>query len=140
MSYTTGLTAAMNLREKSRISRKQSLTMPDKRVKKMAHGRQAAKPKPGILDVHGVAALLMVSADTVYELLKSGQMPGRKVGRKWLTTRNAVMRWVEESVAAEKVHRARQSSDTEVLRAIETGDRTSIAKALQSGIVRVKAA
>ena len=31
-----------------------------------------------ILDVHKVAALATVSSDTVYELLKSGELPGRK--------------------------------------------------------------
>jgi excisionase family DNA binding protein len=45
-----------------------------------------------VLDVNGMAALLGVSVDTVYDLLKSRELPGRKVGRKWLTTRAAVMR------------------------------------------------
>ncbi len=43
------------------------------------------------------AELLTVSPDTVYDLFKRGELPGRKVGRKWLTTRNAVLRWIESS-------------------------------------------
>jgi excisionase family DNA binding protein len=43
------------------------------------------------------AELLTVSPDTVYDLFKRGELPGRKVGRKWLTTRNAVLRWIEIS-------------------------------------------
>jgi excisionase family DNA binding protein len=114
--------------------------MPEKRRKKRAHARKAATRKPDILDVHGVAALLTVSTDTIYELLASGQLPGRKVGRKWLTTRNAVMRWVEESMVAETAHRSARAGDMAVLRAIEMGDGATLAKALRAGAVRVKAA
>ena len=68
------------------------------------------------------------SVDTVYDLLKSGQLPGRKVGRKWITTRSAVMRWVEETLVADTAQRA-----------IDGGDKAALTKALQSGAVRVKA-
>lgn len=115
--------------------------MPKKGPKKQAHSRRKSAPRtPDILNVRGVAALLTVSTDTVYELLSSGQLPGRKVGRKWLTTRNAVMRWVEESMEAETARRAKRAGDDAALQAIETGDRAALAKALQSGAVRVKAA
>ena len=50
-----------------------------------------------VLDVKMIAELLTVSPDTVYDLFKHGELPGRKVGRKWLTTRNAVLRWIESS-------------------------------------------
>jgi excisionase family DNA binding protein len=114
--------------------------MPKKHRNKRAQPRRkAGARKPDILDVHGVAALLTVSTDTVYELLQSGELPGRKIGRKWLTTRNAVMRWVEQSMAAETAHRATRTGHKVALRAIETGDRAALAKALQSGAVRVKA-
>jgi excisionase family DNA binding protein len=104
--------------------------MPNHSRKKQAHSRRKAAPRqPDILDVRGIAALLTVSTDTVYELLKSGQMPGRKVGRKWLTTRNAVMRWVEQSTAADAGHRAARE-----------GNREALVKVLQSGAVRVRAA
>ena len=47
-----------------------------------------------VLDVRMAAELLTVSPDTVYDLFKRGELPGRKVGRKWLTTRNAAKRWI----------------------------------------------
>jgi excisionase family DNA binding protein len=50
-----------------------------------------------VLDVRMAAELLTVSPDTVYDLFKRGELPGRKVGRKWITTRNAVLRWIESS-------------------------------------------
>ena len=40
-----------------------------------------------------------VSADTVYDLFTRGELPSRKVGRKWRTTRNAVLRWIASSSA-----------------------------------------
>ena len=103
--------------------------MPKKRASKRHHPRKAAPQKPDVLHVPGIAALLGVSPDTVYDLLASGQLPGRKVGRKWLTTRSAVMRWIEESVAADTTQRA-----------IDAGDKAALTKALQSGAVRIKAA
>jgi hypothetical protein len=56
----------------------------------------------------------------------SGQLRGRKVGRKWITTRNAVMRWLEQLPKSR--------------RAMEAEDNDAIIKALQSGSVRVRAA
>src|SRR3982751_2408059 len=57
----------------------------------------AAGRWPDVLDVHLTAQLLTVSADTVYDLLQRGDLPGRKVGRKWLTTKTAVLKWLEQS-------------------------------------------
>ena len=68
--------------------------MPNRR----ARTRPPASPAPQtseILDVPMIAELLTVSPDTIYDLLKTGELPGRKVGRKWLTTRNAILRWME---------------------------------------------
>jgi excisionase family DNA binding protein len=48
-----------------------------------------------VLDVKMAAELLTVSPDTVYDLFKRRELAGRKVGRKWLITRNAVLRWIE---------------------------------------------
>jgi Helix-turn-helix domain len=66
-------------------------------------------------------------ADTVYGLFKSGELPGRKVGRKWVTTKAAVLRWIENS-----------SADDRLARAVERGDRDALAKALNTGKARVK--
>jgi excisionase family DNA binding protein len=59
--------------------------------------RSPAAKTSEILDVHMTAELLTVSTDTVYDLFKKGELPGRKVGRKWLTTRSAVLRWIEST-------------------------------------------
>jgi excisionase family DNA binding protein len=118
--------------------------MPNKKGKKPAHRRKSAPSKRDILNVHGIAALLEVSTDTVYELLLSGELPGRKVGRQWRTTRNAVMRWLEETMVARTDRRAAEANgeadEAAALRAIESGDRAALTKALQSGTVRVKVA
>jgi excisionase family DNA binding protein len=86
-----------------------------------------AARSPDVLDVHGAAALLTVSADTVYDLFAKGELPGRKVGRKWITTKAAVLRWIETSA----------NNDT-LGRAIEGGNAEALAKAMNSGKVRVK--
>ena len=59
-----------------------------------------------VLDVRMTAELLMVSPDTVYGLFKRGELPGRKVGRKWITTRNAVLPLEADTLrAAPRLHR-----------------------------------
>jgi excisionase family DNA binding protein len=80
-----------------------------------------------ILDVQGAAALLTVSADTVYDLFAKGELPGRKVGRKWITTKSVVLRWIEAG-----------SKDDALARAIDNGDVEALTKAMNSGKVRVK--
>jgi excisionase family DNA binding protein len=80
-----------------------------------------------VLDVPMTAALLTVSTDTVYDLFKSGELPGRKVGRKWITTRSAVLRWIESS-----------SEQDTLARAIERGDRRTVTETLKSGKVQIK--
>lgn len=88
----------------------------------------AAPTRTGdVLDVAGTARLLTVSVDTVYNLFASGELPGRKVGRKWITTRAAVLRWIEGSFAGDAAERA-----------IASGDTQALVKALQSGKVKVK--
>jgi excisionase family DNA binding protein len=80
-----------------------------------------------VLDVKNAAELFTVSLDTVYDLFKRGELPGRKVGRKWLTTRNALLRWIESS-----------SENNTLARAIERGDRHTITTALKSGKAQIK--
>jgi excisionase family DNA binding protein len=101
--------------------------MPSQRGPKPRRAASPAPRNPDILDVHKTAALLTVSTDTVYDLFNSGDLPGRKVGRKWLTTRAALMRWIEGSFALEAVERA-----------IESGNREALAKALKTSKVRGK--
>ena len=66
--------------------------MPIKRPTKRRRRSPVPLKIPEVLDVRMTAELLTVSVDTVYDLLQRGELPGRKVGRKWLTTRNAVLR------------------------------------------------
>jgi excisionase family DNA binding protein len=102
--------------------------MPMKKPTKRASRSQTPPQKVReVLDVGMAAQLLTVSTDTVYDLLKHGELPGRKVGRKWLTTRNAVLRWIESA-----------SEHDTLARAIEGGDKTALTKALTSGKARVR--
>jgi excisionase family DNA binding protein len=82
---------------------------------------------PEVLDVHMTAMLLMVSHDTVYDLFASGELPGRKVGRKWITTKAGVLKWIEST-----------SSDDTLARAIKQGKGQALTNALNSGKARIK--
>jgi excisionase family DNA binding protein len=100
--------------------------MPNKPKAKHRKPQPPAR-RPEVLGVRETASLLTVSVDTVYDLFARGELPGRKVGKKWITTRAGVLRWLEASA----------SNDT-LGRAIEGGDAAALAKALNNGKVRVK--
>jgi excisionase family DNA binding protein len=100
--------------------------MPTRKPRKLVLRSTIVKTSE-ILDVHMTAKLLTVSPDTIYDLFKKGELPGRKVGRKWLTTRTAVLRWIENS-----------AEEDMLARAIEQGDAKALAAALKNGQIRVK--
>lgn len=100
--------------------------MPAKPKKKTP--LRLVRPKlPEVLDVGTTALMLMVSVDTVYDLFACGTLPARKVGRKWITTKAAILRWIENT-----------STDDTLARAIKRGDRDVLADALNSGAARIK--
>jgi excisionase family DNA binding protein len=103
-------------------------SMPAK-TKRTRKSTELATPSrfPDVLDVEMTAKFLTVSTDTVYSLFQEGELPGRKVGRKWVTTKAAVLRWIETS-----------SADDTLTRAAERGDQATLIKALNSGKIRVK--
>jgi excisionase family DNA binding protein len=100
--------------------------VPTRKPRKLVLRSPLAKGSE-ILDVHMTAELLTVSTDTVYDLFKKGDLPARKVGRKWLTTRSAVLRWIEHS-----------SEQDTLARAFERGDANALAAALTNGQVQVR--
>jgi excisionase family DNA binding protein len=88
---------------------------------------------PDVLDVHLTAQLLTVSADTVYALLQRGDLPGRKVGRKWLTTKTAVLKWLEQSATP----RPTAAQETALAHAIAHGDTAALVEAVRTGKARL---
>jgi excisionase family DNA binding protein len=105
-----------------------SLSRPPTRPTASAAGRW-----PDVLDVHLTAQLLTVSVDTVYDLLQRGDLPGRKVGRKWLTTKTAVLKWLEQSAPP----RLTTVQESALARAIAHGDTAALVDAVRTGHARL---
>jgi predicted DNA-binding transcriptional regulator AlpA len=82
---------------------------------------------PEVLDVQATASMLGISTHAVYALFKKGELPGRKVARRWLTTRDSVLRWLKGS-----------SEEEALARAIANGDQHALTAAFKSGKVRVQ--
>ena len=53
-------------------------------------------PDREILNIDGAAAFLGVSIKTFSKVLRDGDVPGRKVGREWKFSRQALIDWVGE--------------------------------------------
>jgi len=51
-------------------------------------------PDQDILNIDGAAALLGVSVKTFSKVLRQGDVPGRKVGREWKFSRQALIDWI----------------------------------------------
>jgi excisionase family DNA binding protein len=102
--------------------------MAAKRAKGQTTLFKPAVPRdPEILDVQATADMIGISKDAVYDLFKKGELPGRKVARRWLTTRDSVLRWLKGS-----------SEEDTLARAIANGDQKAITAALKSGKVQIK--
>ena len=69
----------------------------------------------------------------MYDLLQRGDLPGRKVGRKWLTTKTAVLKWLEQSTTPQ----TRAAQETALARAIAHGDTAALVDAVQTGQARL---
>jgi excisionase family DNA binding protein len=58
-------------------------------------GRAASEVRePDVLTVEQLAVLLQVDEKTVRSLASDGDLPGRKVGRHWRFSRQAVLEWL----------------------------------------------
>ena len=88
---------------------------------------------PDVLDVHLTAQFLTVSADTVYDLFQRGELPGRKVGRKWLTTKTAVLRWLDQATQQSTT----ADKNAALAQAIANGDREALVEAVHTGKARL---
>ena len=62
--------------------------MPAKRLRTRGPSSLSLFPArdPELLDVQATAQLLGISTHAVYTLFKKGELLGRKVARRWLTT------------------------------------------------------
>ena len=58
-------------------------------------------PDQEILNIDGAAAFLGVSVKTFSKVLREGDVPGRKVGREWKFSRQALIDWIGSSRSAE---------------------------------------
>ena len=94
---------------------------------------RAAERWLDVLAVHLTAPLLTVSADTGYALLQRGDLPGRTVGRKWLTTTTAVRQWLEHSATP----RPTAAQETALAPAMAHGDTAALVDAVRTGHARL---
>jgi excisionase family DNA binding protein len=61
-------------------------------------GESVSEPKE-ILNVDEAAALLGVHRQTVYDYASAGEIPHRRLGRRLLFSRRAIVAWVEGKAA-----------------------------------------
>jgi excisionase family DNA binding protein len=57
-------------------------------------GRASELREPDVLTIEQLAELLQVDEKTVRSLATKGEIPGRKVGRHWRFSRQAVLAWL----------------------------------------------
>ncbi len=55
---------------------------------------------PEILDVAGAAELLGVSTRTIYNMVKCGELPAKKVGKEWRFSRRTLINWISGKTEA----------------------------------------
>ncbi|MFC4637622.1 helix-turn-helix domain-containing protein [Deinococcus hohokamensis] len=50
-----------------------------------------------MLTLEELAAFLKVSETTAYQLVRGGELPGRKVGREWRFWKDSVVQWLRQA-------------------------------------------
>ena len=61
----------------------------------LGFGQHVFRPvEPEVLTAVQAAELLQVDEETVRALARNGELPGRKVGRKWRFSRQAILAWL----------------------------------------------
>src|SRR5712691_6523354 len=65
-----------------------------RRTLKLSREQRIAAMDKDILDVEGAAMLLGVSARTIYNLARKGEIPATRVGRAWRFARRNLIAWV----------------------------------------------
>ncbi|GJM21047.1 MAG: hypothetical protein DHS20C15_09620 [Planctomycetota bacterium] len=69
-------------------------------------------PNQEILNIDGAAAFLGVSVKTFSKVLREGDVPGRKVGREWKFSRQALIDWVSSSRSRDFLDGADDADDS----------------------------
>jgi excisionase family DNA binding protein len=67
-----------------------------------------------ILDIEQAAELLGISVKTFIKVLHSEDMPGRKIGREWKFSRQALIDWVARGRSRDFYDRQDEETDDEV--------------------------
>lgn len=63
---------------------------------------EAKKSDPDVLTVHQAAKLLGLGLHTVYEAAGRGEIPHRRIGRRILFSREAILAWLKGNSAMHK--------------------------------------
>ncbi|GGK96273.1 helix-turn-helix domain-containing protein [Deinococcus radiotolerans] len=64
---------------------------------------EGATPTDEVLTLEELAAYLKVSETTAYALVRSGEIPGRKVGREWRFLKARVIHWLMQAGTEENM-------------------------------------
>ena len=73
------------------------------RLPKRSRAQRLATMDKDILDVDGAAAVLGVSARTIYTLARQGALPATRVGREWRFARKNLIAWVANGSQADQL-------------------------------------
>ena len=70
-----------------------------------------ATTTPDVLTVGEVAAFMRVSRETIYRLAARGELPGRKIGRIWRFSKDAIQKYIEGDSVVGPAGRVAQGGD-----------------------------
>jgi len=60
-------------------------------------GPEMKDPSAPVLTIDELSDYIRISKSTIYKLVRSGKIPGQKIGRHWRFRKAAIDEWLEES-------------------------------------------
>ncbi|MGH3503667.1 MAG: helix-turn-helix domain-containing protein [Nocardioidaceae bacterium] len=59
--------------------------------------RKGAPPAPAVYSVAEVSRLLSISLGSAYALVRSGEIPARKIGARWVVPKARFHAWLDDA-------------------------------------------
>jgi excisionase family DNA binding protein len=89
-----------------------------------------------LMDITEICAYLRLNKKTAYKLLAEG-LPHRRIGRRFVTTRNAISKWIESSISNGGGNNQHSNEDL-LVKAIEKGDNKAQTALFKGGNLRIR--
>jgi len=128
---------AARRRKETRPTLDRTATLMSKR--KQPSTKQTPQKSPEILDVEDVARMLGVSVEVAYGLFRERAIGGRKIGRRWMTTKAMLLKYVSGNGNGSTTSSEPSTTTDQYVEALQKSDPKNRAALFRQGQFTIRA-